>query len=379
MTTATLTIPTNAVSSSEKNRNSATAKANTRVIRPTRGVRHEPSGVNLQYEPETAGRIMSTDYCTIDRNMTVGAALEKVRIAASTNELIYTIYVTNPEDRLDGVVSLRKLLIADSEMLVAELMNHPAVCVTTDTDRERAARILADHDFLAIPVVDEAHRMVGILTADDAIDILDDEATEDLFRASGVSATAAKESERSELMIRGSIWAILKARLPFLLITLVAGLVAGRIVEHFEQSLEAIVAIAFFIPLIMDMGGNVGSQSSTVFARAVALGHVDIKNFTRPFLKEVVLGAIMGLIAGIGGGLVAGIWQGDPSLGLAVGFALLTTVTLSALLGFLVPWALVKIGTDQAAGSAPIITSIKDITGLIIYFGFIALFMSHML
>jgi len=137
--------------------------------------------------------------------------------------------------------------------------------------------------------------------------------------------------------------------------------------------------VAFFIPLVMDMGGNVGTQSSTVFARAVALGHIDVKKFARPFLKEIGVGMTLGLIAGMMGGLVAGVWQGNLNLGLAVGFALVTTVTLSALLGFLVPWALVRMGTDHAAGAAPIITSIKDISGLIIYFGFVALFLGHLL
>jgi len=164
-----------------------------------------------------------------------------------------------------------------------------------------------------------------------------------------------------------------------LLITLVAGLLAGLIIEGFEEALESIAVVAIFIPLIMDMGGNVGTQSSTVFARGVVLGHINVKKFLKPLMKETGMGLSMGILIGVTAGIITSFWQGLPMLGLAVGLSLVATMTLAALLGFLVPFVLIKLKVDQAAGSAPIITSIKDIAGLIIYFLFVTTLLGNML
>ncbi|MCL2350416.1 MAG: magnesium transporter, partial [Defluviitaleaceae bacterium] len=177
-----------------------------------------------------------------------------------------------------------------------------------------------------------------------------------------------KEASLSETMIRGSLWSIWKVREPFLFITLAAGFLGGLLIEGFEETLAAIIGVAFFIPVVMDMGGNVGTQSSTVFARGIVLGHIETKKFGKFLLKEVSVGLSMGVIFGSISAVIAGFWQGDMRLGMAVGFAVMFTMTLAAALGFLVPFLLVKLRLDQAAGSAPLITSIKDIAGLLIYF-----------
>lgn len=331
---------------------------------------------NQQFAPETAGALMTTAFTCVDRDLTVEAALAEVRVQARTSENIYTIYVVGPDFRLDGVVSLRELLIANPADRVADVMTHPAICVTTDTDQERVVRVFQELDSISVPVVDGNYCLVGIVTVDDALDVQTDEATEDAYGEAGITN---KEAARSDVLVHGNLWNIWKVRLPFLLITLVAGLLAGVVVEGFEDALSSIVAVAVFIPLIMDMGGNVGSQSSTIFARGVVLGHISVKKFWGHLIKETLIGLSVGLLVGVLGGLVAGVWQANMGLGLAVGLSLVVTVTLSAALGFLVPWALVKLGVDQAAGGAPIITSIKDITGLLIYFGFVTLFLSHMM
>jgi len=232
---------------------------------------------------------------------------------------------------------------------------------------------------LAIPVVDKEGRMVGIVTIDDAIDILEEEASEDIFDAAGFADVAGKESDRSEVLTKGSLWRIWAVRLPFLVITLAAGMAAGLILEGFEEILESVVIVAFFIPLIMDIGGTVGTQSSTLFARGVVLGHIDVKHFLRPFLKEFSVGISMGAVIGSVAGLIISIWLGIPMLGVAVGVSIVVTMTLAAVLGFLVPYMLIKLKVDQAAGSAPIITSLKDISGLFIYFGLVLLLMSSYL
>jgi len=335
----------------------------------------EMTNLLMGYKIQTAGHIMTPEYVRISRNMTVAEALEKVKVNAKEKETIYTIYITDDARILEGVISLRDLWIADADKKVEEVMEKIAAKVSTDTDQEEVARLLQRLGWLAVPVVDNEGRLVGIVTLDDAVDILEEETTEDIFDAAGLADVAGTEADRSEVLTKGSIWRIWAVRLPFLVITLAAGMAAGLIIEGFEEILESVVIVAFFIPLIMDMGGNVGTQSSTVFARGVVLGHINIKQFLKPFLKELCVGLSMGAMVGVVAGVLITIWLGIPELGIAVGIALVATMTLAAALGFLVPFALIRLKVDQAAGSAPVITSIKDISGLFIYFALIAVLM----
>ena len=333
----------------------------------------------MGYGAETAGRVMTPEYVHLHKGITVSEAMEKVKAAAVDNETIYTIYITDSARRLEGVISLRDLLIADPAAKVEDVMEEIAAQVYTDTDQEEVARLLKRLDWLAIPVVDKENRLVGIVTIDDAVDILEEEATEDIMGAAGLMAIAGKEADRSMILTKGSLPRIWLVRLPFLLIALAGGIAAGFIIEGFEEILESVVVIAFFIPVILDMGGSVGSQSSTVFARGVVLGHINMKAFLKPFAKEIWVGLTIGLISG---GLAAGIiliWQGFPTLAIVVGIALTLTMTVAAALGFLTPFVTMKLKMDQAAASAPIITTIKDITGLFIYFALVALLMGSYL
>ena len=338
----------------------------------------ESTSILLGYEPETTGRIMTTEYISLKKDMTAEQALDKVRQQAKDKETIYILYVTGTSRELEGVLSLKELLMADSSSKIEDIMSK-AISVYTDTDQEEVANLLKELDLLAIPVVDKEERMVGIVTIDDAVDILEEEVTEDIYNQAGLVDITSKESNRSEVLIYGSLWNIWKVRLPFLVITLAGALVAGLVIEGFEEILESVLAVAIFIPLIMDMGGNVGTQSSTVFARGVALGHIHLNRFFKYFLKEVGVGLSLGIVVGLVSGVIAAFWQGIPMLGLAVGLSLVATMTLASLLGFLVPYALVKFNMDQAAGSAPIITSIKDVLGLIVYFVFVSIFLGSLL
>lgn len=333
----------------------------------------------LGYEAETAGRLMTPEFITLKKDMTVNQALEKVRMQAKEKETIYTLYVTDQTKTLEGVLSLKDLLMAQEDQRISEIMSQKVIYVTTDTDQEEAARLLNELDIIALPVVDKESRIVGIITVDDAIDVIELETTEDMFNAAGLVDVASNEADRSNVLINGSLWQIWKVRLPFLVITLVAGLLAGVVIDEFEQTLESVAAVAIFIPLIMDMGGNVGTQSSTVFVRGMSLGHIDLSTFPRHFFKEVWIGLSLGLIVGIISGTAASLWQGIPMLGVAVGISLVFAMTLAAALGFLVPFVLIKLNIDQAAGSAPIITSIKDIAGLFIYFVSVNVLLGHLL
>ena len=339
----------------------------------------EVTNVLMGYKPETAGRIMTTEYISLRRDMTVEQALEKVRKQAKEKETIYTLYVTSNDKKLEGVLSLKELLMSEETAKIEDIMSKKVISASTSTDQEETSRLLQELDLIALPIVDKEGILVGIVTIDDAVDILEKEATEDIFDQAGLADVSNNESGRSEVLIHGSLWKIWKVRVPFLLITLVAGVLAGVVIDEFEEALESIVAVAIFIPLIMDMGGNVGTQSSTVFVRGVVLGHINLKDFWKHFFKEIYVGFSLGVLIGIASAIIATVWQGMPMLGLAVGLSLVATMTLAALLGFLVPYVLIKLDIDQAAGSAPIITSIKDIAGLLIYFMSVTAFLGHML
>jgi len=337
----------------------------------------EMTNLLMGYEAQTAGRIMTPEYVRISKDLTATQALEKVKINAVEKETIYTIYITDNKRKLEGVLSLRDLLIAKPDAKIESIMEEISITVSTDTDQEEVARLLQRLDWLAVPVVDKENLLVGIVTIDDAIDILEDEATEDMLTQAGL--VAGKEANRSEALINGNLWTIWKVRLPFLIITLAAGIMSATVIGNFEEVLESVAAVAFFMPMIMDMGGTVGTQSSTVFARGVVLGHINVKAFAKHFIKEVGVGCSIGMVAGTAAGFIAAIWQGEPMLGLSVGLAIVVTVTLASSLGFLVPFALLKLNVDQAAGSSPIITSLKDISGLVIYFVFASIFLGHLM
>ena len=337
----------------------------------------EMTNLLMGYEAQTAGRIMTPEFVHLHKGITAAMALEQIKIDAVEKETIYTIYITDAKGRLEGAISLRDLLIAKPDIAIEDIMKEISVTVSTGTDQEEVARLLQKMDWLAIPVVDKESRLVGIVTIDDAVDILEDEATEDILTSGGIFAR--KEADRSEILTNGSLWSIWKVRLPFLFITIIGGMLAAVVLDRFEEVLEAVVVVAFFIPLIMDMGGSVGTQSSTAFARGVVLGHINISKFFNHFAKEIGVGFSIGIITGLISGAIAFIWQGNIMLGLAVGVSLALTVTLASLLGFLVPFVLMKLNADQAAGAPPIITTIKDISGILIYFTFASIFLANMI
>ena len=328
----------------------------------------EVTNLLLGFKEETAGRIMTTEFVALNRKLTVTQATKKVKEEAPATETIYTLFITSDTKQLEGVLSLRDLIVADPQAILEDIMSDKVIKVSTDTDQEEVANLLQTLDLLAVPVVDSEERLVGIVTFDDAMDVLRDETTEDILKSAGLDSTKEKEHRRSGTLINGGLFAIWKIRIPILLIVLAGGFVAGMIVEGFEEVLEAATVIAFFIPLIMDMGGSVGGQSTTIFARGFVLGHIKAEDFWKQFRKEALVGITIGGFIGFFAYFGVGFWLGDWSLGLAVGLALIANCLIAASAGFLVPFFLIKIGADQAAGSGPIITSIKDITGLLVYF-----------
>ncbi len=328
----------------------------------------ESAAILMGFRPGTVGRVMSPHYLRLRRDDTVGQALEKIRALKPDREVLLDIWVTDQHRILEGVVTLRDLVLADPDAKIGEIMNDDVVFVTADTDREEAVNILKKFDLVSLPVVDSENRLLGVLEHDRALDIMQEEATADLLEKGGVIALQKREESLSQRLVHGSIRQALAVRLPFLFITMLGGLLAGLIISRFEHALSQVLALTFFLPIVMDMGGNVGTQSTTIFTRSLVLGHIRPNKFLGALLKEISRGITIGAIVGSLTGIVASVWQGNAQLGLVVGLAILCTVTLGSTLGFLIPWLLFKLRLDQAAGAAPILTTLKDITGLLIYF-----------
>lgn len=334
----------------------------------------DAAAILMGFQPGTAGRVMSPHYLRLRQDDTVATALERIRRLKPDREMLLDMWVTDKHRVLEGVVTLRDLVVADPAAKIGDLMDDDVVFVTADTDQEDAVNILRKFDLVSLPVVDSENRLVGVLEFDRALDIMQEEATEDLLETGGLLTLQKREENLSQKLIGGSIFQVLSVRLPFLAITLIGGLLAGLVISRFEEALETVVALAFFIPIVMDMGGNVGTQSTTIFTRGLVLGHVRPNEFGIALRREVLRGITIGIIVGFFTALIAAIWQGDPRIGLVVGLSLALTVTLAATLGFFIPWILFKLDFDQAAGAGPILTTIKDITGLLIYFYLAALF-----
>lgn len=257
------------------------------------------------YVPETAGRIMTTEFVTLTEDMTQEEALAKVTEEATRKENIYILFIIDEKLKLTGFITLHRLLMMAPTAVINEHMSRQPISVKTSEDQEKVAQKVKELDLLALAVVDDTNKLVGIVTFDDAMKILEEEATEDILNQAGLSDLKDTEEDRSKLLINGKLNKILAVRLPFLLATLLLSMLSGLVIENFEQTLESIAMVAIFIPLIMGMGGNIGTQSSTVFTRGLVLGHIEIENFLEHFFKELRVGLTIGALMGIMAGLMA--------------------------------------------------------------------------
>ena len=315
----------------------------------------------LAYPEDTAGRIMTTEYVAILEDITAEKAIQVLRETAPDAETVYYVYVINRKNQLVGVISLRELIVANPETKIADIMQRKVISVHVDTDQEEVARIVSRYDFLAVPVIDHDRSLVGIVTVDDVIDVIHEEVTEDIYRLAG-----AQQVEEG-LPLPERLVASVRSRLPWLLVTLMGGVLAGQVLRGLEDELSRMMALAFFVPLLTGMGGNVGTQSSTLTVRGLATGQIEGREALITVLKESLVGMSIGAACGLIVGLVAYLWQGSLALGLVVGLALLGNMTTAAAMGTLVPLFFRQVGIDPAVASAPFISTSIDITGLLIY------------
>lgn len=326
----------------------------------------------LKYPEESAGGIMTTEYISLPAELPVEEAIARLREIAPQAETIYYVFVVDIENRLTGVLSLRDLIAAPDGTPLKAIMRHNVISVNAALDQEEAARVVAKYDLLAVPVVDDNSRLLGIITFDDIIDVLEQEATEDIYRLAGAGEVTGVE------LMEASVYKVAWHRTPWLLLSMLGGILAGYIMSAFESTLEAILVLAFFIPVIMDMGGNVSTQSSTIFVRGIATGEIRGADIWSYFVREVRVGLFMGVLFGVLIAVAALLWRGSPVLGFVVGTSMVATVSLATVIGTLVPLLFHKLHIDPAITSGPLVTTIKDITGLLIYFGMATLFLDYL-
>lgn len=312
-----------------------------------------------EYEEDEAGGLMTPEYIALRDSMTVDEVFRFLRRAAPDAEQVYYLYVVDAANRLEGVVSLRDLIVADPKTKVREIMNPDVVRVRTDTDQEEVARLMADYNFTVLPVVDEEGVLSGIITIDDVVDVIQEEATEDIYRLGAV--------ESPELVYsRSSVWDLWSARVRWLVILIVGAMFSSSILESFQNTLQAVTALTFYITILLGAGGNTGNQSSTLIVRALATGDVRGRDWWRILLKELSVGAMLGITLAILLSIKVLI-DGHGEILLVVAASLAVLMTVTNILGALLPIGIKKIGLDPALISNPLIATLSDITGLMIY------------
>ncbi|WP_243385686.1 magnesium transporter [Bacillus kexueae] len=324
----------------------------------------------LHYEEFTAGSIMTTEYIAIHANQTVRSAMTILKNEAPNAETIYYVYVIDQEKHLVGVISLRDLIIHDDDAMIGDIMHERVYSVSVGEDQEEVARKMKDYDFLALPVVDFQNHLLGIITVDDIIDVLDEEASDDYSKLAAVSDVDSHDPNPLSAA---------KKRLPWLIILLFLGMFTASLIGQFEETINQVAILAVFIPLIAGMAGNTGTQALAIAVRRLATGDDNGESFKKIIMKEAGTGVITGTVCGFVVTIVVFLWKQQLFLGLLVGISILATLTVATIAGAFVPFVMHKLNIDPAVASGPFITTINDIISILIYFGMATLFMNYLL
>jgi len=315
----------------------------------------------MAYPEDSAGSMMTTDVFTLNQNITCGEALKTLQDQEET-EMVFYIYLTDNEKRLTGVASLRTLATSQTHIEMNEIMVKRVHSVRPETDQEEVAKIVAQYNYLAVPVIDDYDILLGIVTVDDVVDVIREEATEDFLQMAG----AGKDRE---ILLKSS-WENAKARFPWLFASWMGGIIAAIVIGVYEPMLNNTMALAAFIPIIIGMGGNIGTQSSTIIVRGMATGRIDTGGELKVLLKELQVGFILGLLYGVLLGLFAKFKfiDADPLLGLVVGLSICSSMIIAVTVGSTIPLLLRKLDIDPAIATGPFVTTSIDILGVLLYF-----------
>jgi len=312
------------------------------------------------YDEEEAGGLMTPEFVSVQATMTGAQVLSFLRRASPDAETIYYLYVVDAEGRLKGVLSLRQLIISPPEARVAEMMNPDIVSIRTDTDQEDVARIMADYDFSVLPVLDENDRLVGIVTVDDVLDVVTDEATEDIHRMGAAPIDID--------YVRANPWLLFRKRASWLVLLVVSMTLTFNVINHYEHIIAEVVILAAFIPLLIGTGGNVGSQVATLVVRALATRELELKDYLKVFWKELKTGILLGVAFGLFMALYVLLFRAEPRIAVALGITMVLISLCANLVGASLPFLFRRFGIDPALTSSPGITTVMDVLGLLIYF-----------
>ena len=320
------------------------------------------------YPEASAGRVMTTSFVALDAKMTAQEAIDSIRSHGEEDESILYLYVVDDQRCLTGVVPIRRLVAAHPNRPVGELMIREPVSVRAESDQEEVADIVRRYDLLAVPVVDVDYRMLGVITVDDVIDVITEEATEDMYHLAGLS-----EEDRVFSPAHISI----QKRLPWMLVNLATSFLAAWVVGLFERTLEEVVALAIFMPVVAGMAGNSGTQSLTVITRGIALGELEFSSGGRAALKELAVGLAIGAVTGLASAGIAYYWHANPVIGLALFLAMIVSMAISGLMGAAVPLSLKALRQDPALGSGVIVTTFTDVFAFFAFLGIATLLLDR--
>ena len=323
----------------------------------------------MGYPEDSAGAMMTTNVFTLYQNTICRDALKSLQ-DQSEAEMVFYLYITDDDDRLVGVASLRALATTPADTILKDIMVKRVHTVRPETDQEEVAQIVAQYNYLAVPVLDEDDQLLGIVTVDDVVDVIREEATEDFLQMAG----AGKDRE---ILLKSS-WENARARLPWLFASWIGGIFAASIIGTFEHLLESMIALAAFIPVIIGMGGNIGTQSSTIIVRGIATGRIEIGSELKVLLKEVRVGIILGALYGLLLGAFAKLRfiDADPMLGIVVGLSIGCSMLIAVAVGTFIPMFLRKVDIDPAIATGPFVTTSIDILGVLFYFVIAEYFLS---
>ncbi|MBU3189425.1 magnesium transporter [Clostridium bowmanii] len=324
----------------------------------------------LSYPAESAGGIMATEFISIKQNMTIGETLVYLQKETPEAETSYYIYVVDENNLLKGVISLRDIVVNSFDVKIYDIMNINAMSIPVDMDREEVGHIFEKYGFLTMPVVNEAMQILGIVTADDIMEILSDEHTEDLYRLAGL-----QEDEK----VTGSLKDAVSSRLPWLFVNLVTAIMAASTVSFFEGTIQKVVALATFMPIVAGMGGNAGTQTLTIIIRSIALGEIDAKNAKKILLKEFGVGLCTGIATGIAVALLGSFWEKNMVFGVVIGASMVLNMVAATISGFAVPVILKKFNIDPALASAVFVTTVTDVLGFFFFLGLATLFLPFLI